>query len=170
MCYQTCTPSAVWLSNHQTPRWRCRWSRGQYRCTRDETMSRLLLRAAHALCLQLSRLRARAPLPPSPVARGRVARQALEKGPPLAESPNPIGGYLRETYERMSKHSLFTLRLYTSQSTEASRCGQSQRAVLCRWRPLTCSRLNVALAPLCLADLALPAQRSSPPRSRMGWR
>ena len=53
-------------------------------------VSRLPLCAAHAYCLQLSRLHPTVPLPPSPVARARVARQALEKGPPLAESPNLI--------------------------------------------------------------------------------
>ena len=83
--YQTCAPSAVWLSDHQTPRWRCRWTGGQERCRSDDTIMRIPLCAAHAYCLQLSRLHPTVPLPSSPVARARMARQALEKGPPLAD-------------------------------------------------------------------------------------
>ena len=86
---EACTPSAVWLSNRQTPRWRCRWTGGQDRCRSNDTLMRLPLCAAHAYCLQLSRLHPTVPLPSSPVARARMARQALEKGPPLAETPYP---------------------------------------------------------------------------------
>ena len=43
-------------------------------CTSDDTMSRLPLCTAHMYCLQLSRLHPTLPLPPSPVARARVAR------------------------------------------------------------------------------------------------